>query len=218
MPFPEIKDWKTLRIRLKRTECFGACPAYTVEVRGDTDQVEFDGAGGTLVMGHHHGSISKADLQKLVAAFQRADYFSLKDRYEYLVTDNPTYRTSIEFDGLKKSVLDYVGLEAGMPEVVRELEDSIDEIIGTEKWIKGNTLTGPALVGEGWNFRAESDENRALFARVVQNGPPDLLQLFLEKGAPALAMTKDGEGALVSAAGKGDFDLVSAMLRNAATV
>jgi len=33
--FPEIHDWSTLRIGLKRGTCFGSCPAYELEIRGD---------------------------------------------------------------------------------------------------------------------------------------------------------------------------------------
>ena len=52
------------------------------------------------------------------------------------MTDNPTYTTSIQFDGHEKSVRDYVGMEAGMPEAERDVEDVIDRIAGTGKWIK----------------------------------------------------------------------------------
>ncbi len=55
-------------------------PAYSVEVRGD-GQVLFDGKSNVLILGHHHASLSKQGVDNLVAAFRRADYFSLKDKY-----------------------------------------------------------------------------------------------------------------------------------------
>src|SRR5579862_7369993 len=34
-PFPEVQDWSSLRVRLKREGCFGDCPIYGLEIRGD---------------------------------------------------------------------------------------------------------------------------------------------------------------------------------------
>jgi ankyrin repeat protein len=210
-PFPEVKDLSSLRMRLQRTRCYGPCPAYAVEVKGD-GSVEFEGTENVLIIGHHHGQITKEAVQKIVAAFRRADYFSLKDSYAAPITDNPSYVTSIEFDQNKKSVRDYVGIQVGMPESVRALEDTIDQMTGTEKWVKGNEQTGAALVAEGWDFRANTEENRTLFANVVAHGSEELIQLFVSRGAPALDMTKAGEGPLLSAAAKGDLKLVKLMM------
>ena len=57
-----------------------------------------------------------------------------------------------------------------MPEAVTNLEDSIDRIVGTQKWIKGNSETAHSLVAEKWNFNADSDEAHTLFARAVDQG------------------------------------------------
>ena len=58
--------------------------------------------------------ISHASLVKLVDTFRGADYFSFASGYVSGVTDMPTYVSSISFDGVSKSVLDYVGRDAGM--------------------------------------------------------------------------------------------------------
>jgi hypothetical protein len=210
-PFPEIKDYGSLKMRLERTECYGPCPAYSVEVKGD-GSVDFIGKSNVLMIGNHHGELPKQAVDELLAAFRQANYFSLRDSYVTRVTDNPTYRTSIEFDGQKKSVRDYVGVQAGMPEAARDLEEAIDRITDTEKWTKGNEATASALVAEKYDFSADSDENRVLFANVVSDGRPDLIQLFVSNHAPALGMTKEGQSALASAAGRGDLALVKRML------
>jgi hypothetical protein len=134
-PFPEIKDWNSLRIKLQRTVCYGTCQAYSIEIRGD-GSVTYFGGSFTSITGTQHELISRNVVVDLLNQFRAADYFSLKDRYHWNVTDNPTYTTSIEFDGHKKVVVDYVGLEDGMPEVVEMLENSIDEAVGIEKWLK----------------------------------------------------------------------------------
>jgi ankyrin repeat protein len=120
--------------------------------------------------------------------------------------------TSIEFDGHKKSVTDHVGAGVGMPDVVTELEDKIDELAGTDKWLHENTETWQSLITEQWNFRSDSESNRTLFASVVERGSTELIQQFIAAGAPTLAMNKNGASPIVNAAEKGDLDLVRRML------
>ncbi len=152
VPFPEIKDWNSLHIKLQRTVCYGTCPAYSIEIRGD-GSVTYIGGSFTLITGTHHDQIPKNAVVDLVNQFRAADYFSLKDHYHWNVTDNPTYTTSIEFDGHKKEVIDYVGLEDGMPEVVEMLENNIDDAVGIEKWLQHTSQTWPSPLQENRNSR-----------------------------------------------------------------
>ncbi len=185
--FPEIKDWNSLRMGLKRGDCFGSCPEYSVEVHGD-GTVEFDGEANVLIPGRHHAQISKQLVRDLLAYFEDAAFFSLNNRYVAMITDHPTYTTSIEFDGQGKSVEDYVGEAVGMPKSVEEIERAVDEFAGTEKWVKGNDQTGPALLAEKWDFRADTEENHILFASVAAHGSKELIQFFIAHGASASAM------------------------------
>jgi hypothetical protein len=41
-----------------------------------------------------------------------------------------------------------------MPQAVTDLENTIDRVAGTLKWIKGNADTIPALKKEQWNFKS----------------------------------------------------------------
>ena len=211
VPFLDIKDWNSLRIKLKRTVCFGECPAYSVEIHGD-GSVTFDGGSFALISGVHHETISKNAVANLVNEFRRADYFSLKDKYVTNVTDSPTYTTSIEFDGNKKQVIDYVGEQSGMPEVVGAVEESIDEAVGTQKWLKETAETWPALVAENWNFKASTKENSELFGNVLERGSNDLIQKFVAAGILTTGFGKNAEGPLVNAASRGDADIVSLLV------
>ncbi|MBV9905769.1 MAG: hypothetical protein JO346_14435 [Alphaproteobacteria bacterium] len=134
-PMPEIGDWHSLKITLHRSMCFGRCPAYTVTVDG-SGRVVFNGESDTAVQGEARRRISRAAVRRLYAAFRAAQFFSLRDEYRAQVTDLPEYRIGIAFDGTSKSVLDYAGPMAGMPQAVRDLEDLIDKTAGTAKWIK----------------------------------------------------------------------------------
>jgi uncharacterized protein DUF6438 len=132
--FPEIRDWKSLRITLSRGACYGRCPTYQIEIHGD-GTVLYDGKENVATRGKQTAKISHASLVQLVEVFRKADYFSLADKYVSGVTDNPTYVSSISFDGVSKSVLDYAGRKVGMPPSVSDVEDAIDHLSGADKWI-----------------------------------------------------------------------------------
>jgi hypothetical protein len=131
--FPEINDWSSLKISLARTGCFGTCPDYLLEVRGN-GTVRYTGHQYVRFCGEWKGEVPLESVRQLVDQFRAADYFSLFAEYEFPVTDNPAYMTSIQFDDKEMSVRDYVGEDAGMPFAVHELEDAIDRIAGPEHW------------------------------------------------------------------------------------
>ncbi len=211
VPFPTVRNWKSLRMTLSRSSCFGSCPDYSVEVRGD-GSVLYHGKAFVLITGDHQSAISRRAVLNLLKSFRSLDYFSLKNAYQASVTDIPTVTTSIQIDGQVKTVTDHDGYAVGMPDAVLGMELTFDEVSGTAKWTKETEETWPALLAEHWNFRAKTDANRQLFASVVQRGSPELIQRFLSAGAPALGMTKDGQSALESAAAKGDLRLVRELL------
>jgi hypothetical protein len=134
VPFPKIQDWNTLRITLARTNCYGMCPTYTIEIHGD-GTVLYEGEGGVAVEGRQRGAISKEALQELVEVFRKADYFSLADGYISFTTDDATHTTSISFDDKAKWVVNYIGSDVGMPRSVSELEAAIDRLSGASKWV-----------------------------------------------------------------------------------
>jgi hypothetical protein len=98
VPFPKVKDWKTVKITLARTGCLGTCPSYTVEVRGD-GSVLYEGHGYVAFTGTHRGLVPQSNVIELVKLFEKADYYSLQNEYTASVTDNPTQTTSISSDG-----------------------------------------------------------------------------------------------------------------------
>jgi hypothetical protein len=98
VPFPAVNDWKSVTITLSRTGCFGACPAYSVDILGN-GSVVYDGKAYVAVKGVHNATISHESLAELVDAFRKADFFSLHDEYVWGATDLPTYEISIEIEG-----------------------------------------------------------------------------------------------------------------------
>jgi Domain of unknown function (DUF6438) len=130
---PIIRPDSSVRITLQRTGCYGSCPAYTVSVA--TDGIVFDGRAFVGVKGTRTDTADASDVRRLAEKFVVADFYSFDDAYIASVTDNPEYILSIEIDGHKKTVEDYVGSWVGMPAVVTELENEVDSFARTKRWI-----------------------------------------------------------------------------------
>lgn len=129
-------------ITLERTACFGACPIYEVRITSD-GAVTFNGREYTKTKGMATGQISSSDFRRLVSEFESLDYFSLPDRFApgtpvcpRMVTDMPSANTSLRLNGKTKSVSHYRGCgDSGVLGKLITLENRIDEVAGTAKWI-----------------------------------------------------------------------------------
>jgi ankyrin repeat protein len=206
VPFPEIRDWNSLRMTLRRSGCFGTCPVYSVEISGD-GSVFYSGKGYVLVTGEHRSQVSQDVVSQMVEAFHKADYFSLDNEYYYGVTDCPTYVTSISFDGQSKSVVDYVGEEVGMPYAAAELEMAIDRLAGTERWITGSAQTVSSMMAEHWNFK--SPQSARILAGAAAHGSLDTVRELIAAG---VRPEGPGDAALANAAARKDGDMARLLL------
>jgi hypothetical protein len=139
--FPEIKDWSSLRIALRRTMCFGTCPSYSLTVSGN-GSVIYNGDAYVQYCGEFRGHVAQEAVRQLVQLFKRANYFNTFDRYAMGMTDGTTFTTSIAFDDKSKSVTDYSGLWVGMPESVMDIEDGLDHLAGPKVWAKAADVNG----------------------------------------------------------------------------
>lgn len=123
-----------VRITLQRGVCFGFCPDYTVTITGEGDVI-YVGRRFVNIAGEQRGTIPASDVARLVARFDAIRFESLRDEYRAEVTDLPTYTLTFERNGRRKSVLDYGGAFTGMPEAVRDLQDEVDRVAGTARWV-----------------------------------------------------------------------------------
>jgi|GEM_PF-718819 len=138
--FPTVRDPGAVRIRLFRDACFGTCPVYSVEIRGD-GAVTYCGENFVREMGIRTRQISTTEVEGLINRFREADFYSLRDRYVSGPPDHSSYVTSIMIDQHEKAVVNYLGQEDGLPAAVSALEDEIDRVAGTSEWI-GTDATG----------------------------------------------------------------------------
>jgi ankyrin repeat protein len=210
VPFPEVKDWDSVSIKLTRTGCFGSCPSYEVEVHGD-GTVHYQGKSYVAILGDHRCSVSEENVRELVKSFRETDYYSLRDEYVAGITDNPTYLSSIQIDGKSKTVKDYVGEMIGMPLEVSDLESAIDHLSEVQRWTRGNADTVGCLKSEDWNFK--SQEAAKALVGLARYGNVQAVSDFVAAGTALNGKTESGQTALTAAAYRGDVDMLSVLLK-----
>lgn len=123
-----------VEITLSRTSCYGFCPDYSVTIN-DQGEVRFEGRRFVNVVGEAHATVPRAEVARLLARFDAVGFDTLRDEYRARVTDNPTTTIMLTRNGRSKRVVDYVGIAVGMPEAARELQDEIDRVAGTARWV-----------------------------------------------------------------------------------
>jgi hypothetical protein len=139
--FPKIRDWSSLRIAVRRSMCFGACPSYSLTVSGD-GSVIYKGDAYVQYCGEFRGHVAQEAVRQLVQLFERADYFNTFDKYGLDAQDDTTFTTAIAFDDKIKSVIDYEGQWVGMPESVLDIEDAVDHLTRPKVWARAPDANG----------------------------------------------------------------------------
>jgi hypothetical protein len=139
------KHPEMLTIKMTRERCRGACPVYSVTVRGD-GSVEYVGEQFVQDRGPHMESLSRDQLQTLLQKFDDADFFALEDRAFALGLDTPRVRVSISVDGRTKEVSSdayYVGAKAGPQDVCVRAAAELDKVIASDRWVKCDVSCRP---------------------------------------------------------------------------
>lgn len=97
-------------ITLDRTGCKGWCPMYTLKISAD-GRVVYQGKQFVRNRRRAESKLTQEQLRQLLAEFEKADYFSLRDRYQYWedgcptgAKDYPSAITSIKINGKAKTI------------------------------------------------------------------------------------------------------------------
>jgi hypothetical protein len=151
MEKPSAPPYPDLLVTLERGGCYGSCPIYKLTIDGK-GKVIYEGEEFVAVKGRRESAVSQEKIRALVAAVERANYFSLADRYEPQITDLPSVTTSIRLRGKTKSIYHYGALcgeearplpggekyeiDYGAPKELCELEEAIDEIANVKRWVE----------------------------------------------------------------------------------
>jgi hypothetical protein len=144
------------------------CEDGTVTYRGD---------GCVRVKGMQSAKIDPAEVQKLVQAFFDIDYFGLTD-YRWGGTDASGAYTSLTIGERHKYVADYGDVA---PQKLKQLENMIDKVAGSDRWINIDAAGVREKVRKGWNIH--SPEAAALLFRAAQAGDVDTVRAFIQEGA-----------------------------------
>lgn len=128
-----IKDWGSVNIRLGRGMCYGTCPMYEIEIRGD-GTVTYCGLGYVREVGERTRIISPSEIATLLNKFADAEFFELNSEYVDGPTDGAMFGVSLSYDGREKAVAHYSGSERGAA-LLGPLEDAIDQAAGTKEWV-----------------------------------------------------------------------------------
>lgn len=203
--FPEGSPGDTA-ITLERGACYGNCPDYRVTVHGnglvefDTGDDHFEGTDpqvhleynghNVLLPGRHTAHVDPALAVQLVERFRAAHFFGLKKEYVYSATDNPTQMLTVRIGKASKTVTDYIGTQAGMPQEVRDLEEAVDVVAGTARWVSGNAQTLAELDAAHFDYRSPAGAKLTIAAasKLSDYRPPQevetLISGLIDRGVP----------------------------------
>ena len=219
-----------ITITLQRTPCFGFCPSYKVSLRED-GTVTYEGEQHVKVAGTQTWKIDPAAVRALAKEMIDAGYFELQDEYRAMVTDHPTVYTSLAAGGRTKKVMNYV---AG-PQKLKDLEARIDQVAGTQKYVKGedkleaaiaagDEAAARSLLAAGADARAVDERRVTLVMRAAEIGNAEIVRMLLAAGADPTARDRDGRNAADRArdglaSGKArQFELILKLLADEASV
>jgi uncharacterized protein len=234
VPFPEVVDIES--VRFEYTE-----GSIDIRVSGD-GRVEYDGRGTGVAEGKHKRQIKAEEVQLLLDAFRKANFFSLNDDYSVGATDVGSETTSIQIGGRRKAVTDdYVQ----KPAVLDEVQRAILKYSHSDQWMKGNSDTVSSLVAETSSPTARKevlsntlpaaafysdttvvreilanpvDPNRAgpfkdtALMLAADRGLPRMVEALLKAGADGHRVDEVGRNALVFGAGSGNSEVIQLLL------
>jgi len=95
--------------------------------------MRYKGRYCVAVKGTRESRIPQEQVRKLFDAFEKADFFSLRDAY-YGPFDVPTVRLALSFDVSRKEVMDGNG-GSGLTSQAAKLPELIDHAANTARWI-----------------------------------------------------------------------------------
>jgi Domain of unknown function (DUF6438) len=150
----QTKETPKLSLKMERFGCYGRCPIYDLTIQPDGNVI-FEGKFWTKVKGTAEGKITQEQLKQLIDEIEKAKFFSLDNNYNWdskncpeLATDSPGINLTIKLNGKEKTIDHYHGCnekdsanqnkdwtEKIFPQQLYKLENKIDEIVETKRWI-----------------------------------------------------------------------------------
>jgi hypothetical protein len=116
---------------LYRGACLGRCPEYQVEVYPD-GEVIFRGKRNVATVGEARGRLSEEQLAQLARLFELANFGAFEGRYENLDTSD----LPLVIVAYRGRLVRHAHGDSGAPVELTRLEDALDELLGTSRWVR----------------------------------------------------------------------------------
>jgi len=206
--FPDVKDIYTVAISLSY---YGGTwlpgISYSLRIAGD-GTVEYNGSG-EYVTGPHRSHISPEEVQSLVQAFRDADFFSLEDQSQMLISDASDIVISLTIAGQTRTVVNH---RSASPAFTR-LAETIKRVSHVDKWLGGNSETIPGLLADEENLNESDSRGKTVLMWACQKTDAHAVQDFLRAGADLGAKDIKGRTALMYAAVRGMPEILAVLLQ-----
>jgi len=133
-PAPTAVRQSQNAITLERTTCFGACPAYLLQI-DSSGAVSFRQGPPANRREERTSTITVEQLHDLLAAFAAIHFFDLKDVYPKISEDLPEVHIGLTLDGKTKAIRH----SDVSPPGLEELERTIERNTNIHRWLHGDT-------------------------------------------------------------------------------
>jgi hypothetical protein len=125
-------DLSSAEIKLRRTTCYGPCPAYSISLYGD-GRVEYRGDRYVSVRGIRKYRVERSAVVGLARRFFEKGFFNFCASYREPVTDQPTVETRIGVAGVTKIVSVYGD---AAPEGLEDLDAQVENVAHVAQLVK----------------------------------------------------------------------------------
>jgi Domain of unknown function (DUF6438) len=120
-------------VTLTRMSCFGFCPEYTVRIFG-SGKIDYVGIEYVCAFGAQTATADPREVRRLVEAMIASGFFDYSWKEGPFSTDAPTVLSILQHEGRSYALKHYHGDE-GAPRWLRAMEDEIDRVAGTARWL-----------------------------------------------------------------------------------
>ncbi|MBU1099376.1 MAG: hypothetical protein KKA84_03145 [Bacteroidetes bacterium] len=118
-------------IKMTKTNCFGRCPVYDLEIKGNGDVV-LTGRENIDKIGEYKLRIDKSEIVRLLSKIDEVDFWGMKDEYDGRVTDLPSTYISVNYNGKSKKIKS----RYNSPKELDELEGILSAYLERFGWIE----------------------------------------------------------------------------------
>lgn len=129
---PAVAQENRTAITLERHLCFGACPAYLLQI-DSSRAVSFKPGPPSSRLQEFSATITADQFREVVSKFETIHFFELKDHYEARKSDGQEIRIQIALNGRLKEIRHY---DDGPLELM-EAERFLERMTNIHRWLHG---------------------------------------------------------------------------------